>query len=226
MGKSQEVDVVLDAPCEFSALSMGGDSTARLGVRISKELLKIKQAEELLCGRRLSGSIFRCPPGQSVDQQVFEWGPDVTRVDSTFDVKRYASSPKYISFGVTFAAGEIDKEDLTHFPKTSGRFVISEVKELEKPERKSSKDQPLPGQQGLPEGDDGWKGYRLENLFKGAFLKSLVAADLITCGDVATWLADGKKNITDLAGVGAKAADNYSAVMERFWIERPFESKV
>jgi hypothetical protein len=205
---------------------MGGDNTARLGVRISKELLKIKQAEELLCGRRLTGSIFRCPPGQSVDQQVFEWGPDVTQIDSTFDVKRYASSPKWISFGITFAAGEIDKEDLTHFPKTSGRFVIGEVKELEKPERKTGKDKPLPGQMGLGDGDDAWKGYKLENLFKGAFLKTLITADLVTCGDVQAYLADGKKKITDLPGVGDKAAENYENVMERFWLERPWEPTV
>ncbi len=216
----------IDLPCEYSNVSIG-DGTANIGIRISKERLNIMAAEEALCGRRLNGTIYRCPPGADPNQESFDFGPETDQIESVFDVKRFSSSPKFISFGLTFSLQEIDAEILSHFAKASGRIRIDGVEVIAPPEKKEKKPAPLPGQKDLNLGDDEpWRGYLLTNLFKGKILESLHDAKMDTMGQLADWQKDARNHLDDLPGIGVGAATKIADTVARAFDERPWESKV
>jgi hypothetical protein len=224
--KKAESSGVLDLPCEFSGVSIG-DGTANIGLRISKQLLNIMAAEEALCGRRLNGTIFRCPPGADPNQTSFEFGPETDSIESVFDVKRFSSSPKFISFGLTFSLQEIDAEVLSHFAKASGRVRIDQVQAIAPPEKKEKKAQPLPLQRDLNLGDDEpWRGYMLKNLFKGKVLESLHDAKMDTMGQLADWQKDARNHLEDLPGIGVGQATKIADTVARAFEEKPWEAKV
>ena len=217
---------LIDLPCEYSNVSIG-DGTANIGIRISKERLNIMAAEEALCGRRLNGTIYRCPPGADPNQESFDFGPETDSIESVFDVKRFSSSPKWISFGLTFSLQEIDAEVLSHFAKASGRIRIDGVEVIAPPEKKEKKPAPLPGQKDLDlDGDEAWRGYKLSNFLKGKALESLHDAKIDTMGQLADWQKDSRNHLDDLPGIGVGQATKIADAVARAFEEKPWQSKV
>lgn len=125
-------DVVLNLRVEFSGFS-GGEGTVRIGFRVRKEHMNVTAAEQSFCGRRLTGRIVVAPGGDAASQTYIE-GTEAAEgrheISGTFDVKRYASSPKWISSGLTFNLEEIDVREVGHFSKQSGYLIVDNVGEI------------------------------------------------------------------------------------------------
>lgn len=134
-------DVVLNLRVEFSGFS-GGEGTVRIGFRVRKEHLNVVAAEDSFCGRRLTGRIV-VTPGRDAAAQTYIEGTDASEgrheISGTFDVKRYASSPKWISSGLTFNLEEIDVREVGHFSKQSGYLIVDNVGEIPAKAKKPAK---------------------------------------------------------------------------------------
>lgn len=131
MSKSKQ-PVVLNLPVEFSGVTIG-EGVARIGFRVRKENLKVTAAEDSLCGRRLLGAAMVAPPGDAANQTYIpetDAADGKHSIEGVFDVKRFSSSPKWISAGLTFSLEEIDLKELGYFSKRSGFLVVNEVGEI------------------------------------------------------------------------------------------------
>ena len=124
---------------QFGGVSIG-EATARIGIRIDRELLNLDAADELFSGRRLTGAVMVVPDGESPDQQRLFDGDDKHEIESAFDVKGFRVAPKEIGCGLTFALAEIDVAELGHFAKRSGVLQIDEVAALPEPEEEPDED--------------------------------------------------------------------------------------
>lgn len=115
---------VLDVPVEFGNVTLG-DGTARLGIKISRDVLNINAADETLCERRLTGKVVLGHENDSPGQTTFVNSDYV--VEASFDTKRYSVGSKTIATGLTVNLKEIDVEDLSHFSKKKGRMVLTGI---------------------------------------------------------------------------------------------------
>ncbi len=117
----------LEIPCEFGGVSLG-DSTCRLGIRITRDSLSLTKADQFLCGRRIGGTIIlsgrKDSPGQ---KKMFDSSLSIRGV---FDVKRIGVSPGEISCGLTFSKADVDVATLSNFAKGQGLIRIANVEEL------------------------------------------------------------------------------------------------
>ena len=132
MAKKQD-KVLLDLAVAFNGVSIG-ESTARIGVTVDRSLLELKRADELLCGRRLTGRILVRKKGDHDDQATLPGMEDtqfVAAVDGNFDVKRLGVSPGEYSAGLTFALPEIKVGDLAKFANRTGKLQVYSVEDLD-----------------------------------------------------------------------------------------------
>lgn len=130
---------VLDVPVAFGNVSIG-DGTARLTMTIDRASMNIDAADEALCGRRLTGTVWLTQDGEDKGQQML--GDDMRRsVDGVFDVKGFRVTPKAISTGLTFSLRDVDVEELSHFAKKTGRFSVTGVTSLEIEDEEESEDE-------------------------------------------------------------------------------------
>jgi len=117
--KELEVDV------QFGGVSIG-DETARVGIKIDRGRMSVEEADEFLCGKRLTGRIEVCAPGEQQGQQSLPGMKDTRpHLDGTFDVKRFGVSLKEISAGLTFSIASIEVSELAKFAKKNGRLTIT-----------------------------------------------------------------------------------------------------
>jgi len=115
----------------FGGVSIG-ENTARIGIKIDREDIELSEAEEILCGRRLTGSVKTAKTNEDPTQKPLNgMGDTQHEIKSVFDVKRIGVSPKDISAGLTFALSEIPMEELAHFSKRAGWLTVDAVAELE-----------------------------------------------------------------------------------------------
>ena len=78
----------LDIDVQFGNVSIGAEN-ARLGVKIDRGNMDLDSADEMLCGKRLTGRIEVCPPGEQQGQQALPGMKDERpHLDGTFDVNR------------------------------------------------------------------------------------------------------------------------------------------
>jgi len=107
---------------EYGNVSFG-DGTCRIGLKVDRSRLSPQDADERLCGRRLTGSIS-CSAGNANPEQgqIFEGGAEV---DGTFDVKSVGFTRKAITFGLTFSTEGFDVAALAGFAKRAGTLTIT-----------------------------------------------------------------------------------------------------
>lgn len=116
---------------DFGPVSVG-DETASIGVRFSKEELNVVAAEEMLCGRRLDISIVALMDGEQ-DGQKRMAGMERPELKCVVDVKKYGSSPKWITARLKFALELVDLDTLVKFAKRRGNLTILATEELSLP---------------------------------------------------------------------------------------------
>ncbi|HMP79304.1 MAG TPA: hypothetical protein PKD54_07625 [Pirellulaceae bacterium] len=212
---------VHDLAVEFGGVSIG-ESTARLGLRIKKELLNIIAAEELLCGRRLTGAIQLGGAADNAGQgKLFDC--DVA-VPGTFDVHRFGVSIDHYTTGLTFKLNEIEIGDLAQFSKGSGRLRIEGVAAIPTDTVDEDEDEDETPR-GLLKSEGPWREVQLDTLFAGGVLKAMKKAGLATVGDLSDWTEPNKdgytKRLVDIPGIGEAKAQAIEDTMMTFWADNP-----
>lgn len=123
-------DAELEVDVQFGGVSIG-DETARVGIKIDRTLLDLEKADDMLCGKRLTGRIEVCAPGEQNGQQSLPGMKDSRpHLDGTFDVKRFGVGLKEFSCGLTFGLGSIDVSELAKFAKKNGRLTVTDAQFL------------------------------------------------------------------------------------------------
>lgn len=114
----------------FGGVSIG-DNTCRLGVKLLRDVVKVSEADEYFCGRRINCRVKMHRSDEDPDQQHFDEMDSSETVEAVCDVKRYAVGPKDISIGLSFNLVEIHIEQLARFAKQSGTLEIMGVTSLD-----------------------------------------------------------------------------------------------
>ena len=119
----------LNFPVAFGSVSFA--KSARVGISVMRDDLVLSKADNLLCGRRLTGRIVTIPKGENEDQGHLD-GMDGEKFElhGIFDVKRIGITPDELSFGLTFNLEGLDRETISNFAGRCGRLIIDDSEEL------------------------------------------------------------------------------------------------
>lgn len=121
-------ELILELAAEFSGVSIG-DTTARLGIRFSREDIGIEAADKTFCGHRLDCEVVLGNDRDSGGQKTLVDDLD-HRVAGSADVKRIGVLPDAISTGLTFSLEDIDIAELAKFSKGRGRLLVRGVGDI------------------------------------------------------------------------------------------------
>jgi hypothetical protein len=121
---------ILDMPVSFGRVGVGA-GTALLPIKIAREDLDISEADNTLCGHRLTCRVLVMPKGEDLNQQRMP-GMEDSRLEivGVCDVKRIGVSPDEISCGLTFNKKDVDGDKLFDFANRTGRLVVTNVAEI------------------------------------------------------------------------------------------------
>lgn len=212
-------ETVLDLPVAFKSVSFG-DKTARLGVSVARECLKVNQADKGLCDKRLTGTIESTDSEN--DGQGRLDGMDTTlRLTGIFDVKGFRVDSNQIGFGLTFSLKDLDRAVLSEFAKRSGRLIVEGAEAIPDDAEDDPDEEPAEFVPPVLDGDDAWRavpiGEALAGLPKNCH-KAFAKAEIKTMGDFADF--QGKHGdfwVNDLEGVGPGMAEKISDAAIKFW---------
>lgn len=124
MSKKKTNDA-LDMLVDFGGVSIG-ETTARLGVRITRQQLTITTADATFTGKRLSVVVQLGNPDPD-QKKLFDV---VTEVAGSVDVKRLGVNVDEYATGLTFNLADVDVATLAKFSKGKGRLRVLEVADL------------------------------------------------------------------------------------------------
>lgn len=133
MSKKKTNDA-LDLLVDFGGVSIG-ETTARIGVRITRQQLTITKADATFTGKRLSVVVQLGNPDPD-QKKLFDV---VTEVAGSVDVKRLGVNVDEYATGLTFNLADVDVATLAKFSKGKGRLRVLEVADL--PDESSESDE-------------------------------------------------------------------------------------
>lgn len=207
---AMKVESVIDIGVLFKGVSIG-KNTARIGVKIDRKRLPLAKADEVFCGHRLDGSLVLGradeSPGQS---QLFD---NSELLDGVFDCKSLSIGADSVSLGLTFSLNDINVAELAKYSNTPGRVIVDDVGEIPEDAKDDHEEHHVPGTLAA---DGPWREFELSEMFEGAVLKSLHAADIKTVGELHDWTASDKRLI-DIKGIGEGKAQEIEDRMMQFW---------
>lgn len=91
----------------------------------------------------------------------------------------------------------------------------------------SRTDQPATTEAVVEVEDESWKGTPLTELsIPSKLLDHLAEGRLTTLGELATFTSDPFNKLTDLKGIGEKAAEKVDAALEKFWQQRKSDQSI
>lgn len=137
--------MILNFPVTYGGVSFG-KKTARIGLTVSRDDLKIGVADKNLCDRRLELIIKASGNGDQEGQGRLEGMEDDLVLAGVADVKGFGVHAEHISFGLTFnvkalktasAAGESRLDD---FASREGRLQIVGVETIPEEEKHKNGD--------------------------------------------------------------------------------------
>lgn len=111
-----------------------GDASASVQVAIDRHSFSVEQADEILCGHRVVGTIIGRPAGNNSEQPNMPLDGmegDIT-LTTSFDIKSFRVNRKKIGCGLVVNLADIDVKMFCQFAKRNGKFIIQEVKDLPK----------------------------------------------------------------------------------------------
>lgn len=120
----------LDLDCEFGGVSIG-DTTARVGVKLTRENLDLHEADGFFAGRRLECEISllnRMDRGQKRLPSMEDDTPP--SIEAQADCKGYRVDAKKFGASLTFALDSIDVTELAQFAKSKGTVRANVVGDL------------------------------------------------------------------------------------------------
>lgn len=142
---AKKTENLLDLPVSFGSVSFG-KKTARVGVNVEREHLKIAVADKNLCDRRLSLTIVANGSGDQPGQKRLEGMEEELELTGVADVKGFGVHSTTIGFGLTFNANEMNRIALStgihlnHFAAREGRLMIVSVEEIPEDEETEEDD--------------------------------------------------------------------------------------
>lgn len=206
----------LNLPAKFGGLSIG-DATARLAASFDRKLLDLDRADDAFCERRLIGRIVLGHEGDAAGQQTFT---EQETLAAAFDVKGFSVKTRQVGTGLTFSLAEIDVAHLAKFAGASGRLVVDRMTDIP-PAEKATEKNAAPLFEQSDAGD--WEAIELDEIFdpKRAIRRRLGEAGINTLGQLAHYTDGETTELTDIEGIGPKAADDIAAVLEAFWTANP-----
>lgn len=145
MARARQPAAVLKLPVSYSNVNIG-DETVSVGVKVHRTNLRPTQADSQLCGKRLHGRLLARAGGAQAEQPSIGGIESDVELEGTFDVHSFRVTPKFISFGCTFAIESISIETMAHFAKREGMLSVFDVADIpeeakeEKPKRKKADD--------------------------------------------------------------------------------------
>jgi hypothetical protein len=242
------MESVLELPVDFSQVSIG-DGTARVGVKVSRDKLKIRVADKQVCGRRLIGQIRVCPKDEDSKQtQMFD--DKHHQLSGAFDVKSITITPKALSFGLTFALEGLEISELAHFAKKAGKLVVNEVQAIPEKSKGDGGDsgdetEDDAGDEGEGDSDDsapvdettndtdpdGWRKLPIAMLklkstrHQNAFTAACKKKRLKTLGGLAEFIAKNSTWWDKDLGIGPVCAEEYRDADLEFWKTHPNYAK-
>lgn len=203
-------------PVEFGGVSIG-QSTARLGIRISREDIEIDEADNIFCGRRLKGKIELGKKDEDSRQtKFFDSGPVV---EGVFDVKRIGLSPEQVSTGLTFSIKDVDIRTLAKFSKGVGVLSVESVEDL--PEEADEKVSAAQKDAKSYKAEGPWRDVPMDSLFSGSILASFHGAGIETMGQYSDWANSSINKRKELKGIGEAKQAKIDDVMAKFWEANP-----
>lgn len=211
----------VDVPVQFGSISIG-DATARLGCKISRQVMGVVQADSLFSATRLTGRVVLGGADEDAGQgRILD--DDQPQIVAAFDSKQYAGQRKWFSFGLTFNLASIDVKELSGFAKRSGRLIVDAIAELpESAEDDEEDDDREPAAGSLFSKQEDWRAVPLDTLFEGRILKAFKGGGLDTLGALTDWQAKkGDYWAIDLKGIGSKAQEEIDARLLAFWRDNP-----
>ncbi len=136
---------VLDLPVAFGSVSFG-KKTARVGINVSRDELKLGVADKTFCDRRLTVSISAAANGDQAGQGRLEGMDESLTLESVADVKGFGVHAATIGFGLTFNIVELKRiaeATGTHFNDFAGREGRLQIEDIgEIPEAEKTPDEP------------------------------------------------------------------------------------
>lgn len=118
------------ADVEFGGVSIG-DTTARLGAKISRELIGLDTADDLFAGRQLKGSVKLAGNGEATGQKKLKGMSDAyPSITGVFESKRFGCNSATISLNLTMNLDAIDVKELARFAKKKGQMAVTHVSDL------------------------------------------------------------------------------------------------
>lgn len=118
---------MLDVPVKYGQISIGL-TTARLSVKLSRDVIRIGKADELFTDRRLDCRVVHGHAEDQTDQGKLI-DTDVA-IESSCDVKGFGVRAAHLSAGLTFNLKEIDVSELARFANSEGRLVVRDAGEI------------------------------------------------------------------------------------------------
>lgn len=121
-------------PVEYGNVSIG-DQVARISMKIDRAKIDDTKALNLLCARRLTGTVTVTNTDVDPRQKNF-FDTATASIEGSFDTKRVSVGPNDFGTGITVALAEIDVMELGKFAKKKGFLWIdnSEPIEVDDPE--------------------------------------------------------------------------------------------
>lgn len=194
-------------------------TTARVGIKFTRGTMTLEECADFFCNRRLIGVIVLArsedAPGQKTLVDDLEHS-----VDGAFDVKGFRTTKDDYSASLTFSLADISVEELAKFASGTGTVLIhqtAEIPEPEKEEKETKRRTP-----GSLKTDEPWREVNLDKIFdpEKRIRKSLSEAGINTVGQLADYTS-ADKQLTDITGIGEKAADEIDEALVDFYVDNP-----
>lgn len=134
MAKKNKQAWELNIGVKFGTASAAA-KTASVGVKIDASRLPLDRADELFCGRRLTGTLI---VGHTEDDPTQkDLIEDAThKVSGTFDVNSFTKKAAGYSITLSFGKLEVDPEEFWALSGESGRLIITSSENIPEPEKK------------------------------------------------------------------------------------------
>lgn len=107
-----------------------GETTCRLGCRVSRGNLTVAEADRQLCGKRLTVSCMARNSGGSGQESLPGIESEDIEFDGIADVKRFGVGVKDITFGLTFAIESVAIQTLSRFAQKNGVVTVKGVEAI------------------------------------------------------------------------------------------------
>lgn len=129
---------LLDVPVKFNQVGIG-DTTARIGFKVDRGVLKLAKADNLFVNRRLACRVvLGHTDEQPGETRLFE--DDVVSIVGSCDVKGYRATGDTFNAALTFSLRDIDVATFARFSKGSGRIRITGAGEIPESEKSMADD--------------------------------------------------------------------------------------